>query len=162
MKFSSASGWSKAPARWATLWFGQAQNDEIQNRQCRHKENDPVRIVLHKRYPAINIGDQVRLHLVSFRAQPSQDAAPKRRANNRRETEFPKIHSHKSRWVGNQMANNRQQSGKENAARFVTLQPDFSALQFVVRDEEIYAEAIKQRAPYEETDPVTYRRAQIR
>src|SRR5215472_3134306 len=60
------------------------------------------------------------------------------------------------------MANNRQQSGKENATRFVTLQPDLSALQFVVRDEEIYAEAIKQRAPDEKTDPVTYRRAEIR
>ena len=60
------------------------------------------------------------------------------------------------------MPNNRQQSGKENAAGFVTRQPDFGALQFVVRDEEIYAEAVKQRTPNEEADPVTYRRAHIR
>ena len=60
------------------------------------------------------------------------------------------------------MANNRQQSRKENATRFVTLQPDFSAFQFIVRDEKIYAEAIKQRTPNEQTDPVTYRRTHVR
>ena len=60
------------------------------------------------------------------------------------------------------MQNNRQQSGKENAAGFVTFQPDFGALQFVVRDEEIYAEAINQRTSDEEADPVTYRRTHIR
>src|SRR5260370_19093148 len=161
-KSSSVPRRSKAAARCATLCAGQAQNDEIQDRQYRHKENDPVRIGLHKCYTAINVGDQVRLHLVSFRADPGQDAAPKRRANDRRETESPKIHPHESSWIGNQVPNNRQQSGKENAAGFVTFQPDFRALQFVMRDEEIYAEAVKQRTPDEEADPVTYRRAKIR
>src|SRR5437870_13314746 len=140
MKRTSAPGSLAVLARCDTLWRGQAQNDEIQDRQYRHKENDPLRTGLDKGYPAINVGDQVRLHLVSFRAQPGQDAAPKRRASDRREAEFPKIHTHKSSRVGNQMAKYRQQSGKENAARFVTLQPDFSAFEFVVPAEEIEPE----------------------
>ena len=130
-------------SRWP--FGGEAKHQQIQNRQYRDKQHDPMGLRLDQLHQPLRIRDEIRLSAIRFVAQISQNGTPKGRAHDGNNAKHPEIHPNNPGRNRNQMANYREETRKENAARFVALQPDFSALQFVGCDEEKSSETLDHR-----------------
>ena len=74
-------------------------------------------------------------------AEPGQDSAPDRRADDRNQAEDPETHPHQTGGNADQMADHRQQAGEEDAAGLVAFQPDFRPVQLFLGDEHVPAKA---------------------
>src|SRR4030095_16248409 len=111
---------------------------------------------------SLRIRDEVRLSAIRFVAQIGQNGTPNRRADNGDNAKYPEIHPNNPGGNRNQMANYWQEAREEYAACFITLEPNFGAVQFVAADEEKFAETLDQGASHRARNPIGNRGNEVR
>src|SRR6266508_697253 len=155
--------------RWPRDWSSDVcssdlfHSDEIKDANQQHRSDDRERLGFRRLDNRVRIlqlrGSQLR---ADTSAEPGQHTAPSARADQREETEFPKIHPDDSRRNGNEMANYRKQARKENTAGLIAAQKNFRASQLVRRHEKVLAPSQYSGATQPERDPIHNRRAEPR
>src|SRR5206468_7438804 len=123
----------------AALFVRQSYNDDIETSDHDACDHDRVKVAalfyrLHQSGRIFRLDHCARKH---FLAEPSQNRTPERRPSQSHYAECSEVHPNDSSRNRNDMTDNWQKPGKENAACFVPVNPLFSPLEFPLAQQDI-------------------------